>query len=103
MQEEKMISMLLVLLINTSLACSSNCYSCHNIPSDGFHDVLKTCTDCHPEHRGSDIGKCGADCFECHPVDRVISSSPKHRVLGECIDCHKKLRESDLYRSLIGG
>ncbi|TCK06508.1 hypothetical protein CLV27_0309 [Phorcysia thermohydrogeniphila] len=93
------------------LSCSSDCYKCHSsIPADKNHEVLKSCTSCHPDHDEKALSsKCGADCFDCHSVARVMSSSPAHKVIGQCIDCHKKLspKESpaveELYNQLIGG
>jgi hypothetical protein len=90
--------------------CSSDCYKCHtNIPADKTHEVLKSCTSCHPDHDEEAFNsKCGADCFDCHSVAKVMESSPAHKVIGQCIDCHKKLSGSDpaveeLYNQLIGG
>jgi hypothetical protein len=90
--------------------CSSNCYQCHtDIPSDAEHKVLKSCTDCHPDHSEESLGsKCGADCFDCHPAAKVMKSSPAHSVLSRCVDCHKKLSNenpelNELYNKLLGG
>jgi len=95
--------------IQVALSCNSDCYRCHtNIPADKVHNVLKECTSCHPNHSERALeSKCGADCFDCHSVAKVMNSSPAHKVIGQCIDCHKKLSSDptveDLYNQLIGG
>ena len=93
-----------------ALSCSSDCYRCHiSIPADENHEVLKSCSSCHPDHSEEAFkSKCGADCFDCHSVAKVMNSSPAHKVLNRCINCHKKLSGSnplfdDLYNQLIGG
>jgi hypothetical protein len=102
-----LISVILVFFcFNQSLACSSDCYQCHsNIPNDKNHRVLKTCTNCHPEHSEKDFGsKCGADCFDCHSAQKVMKSSKAHKVIKKCINCHEKLEASqynEIYRELL--
>jgi len=100
------IPLVLLLLTHSSFACSSDCYQCHSdIPSDKEHVVLKTCTDCHPEHSEEAFNsKCGADCFDCHSAKKVMESSRAHAVIRRCIDCHKNLKASEyneIYRELL--
>jgi len=90
-----------------ALACSSDCYQCHsNIPRDRNHKVLKSCTECHPNHSDRAISSCGADCFDCHSYGKVMNSSKAHRVLIKCVECHEGLKKKELpsyYRELLGG
>jgi len=104
----KLVVVLSIFSFYSSLACDSNCYNCHsNIPDDKDHEILKTCTSCHPDHSESAFsGKCGSDCFECHSISKVIGSAKEHGVLKRCISCHEKLKNSnvnDIYKGLIGG
>jgi len=101
--------LILLLLPVSGLPCSSDCYQCHErIPKDTEHEILATCTDCHPSHsEGSFDEKCGVDCFDCHPLADVIKSYPNHRVLEKCIECHSTLspepEKEKSYEKLIGG
>jgi len=83
-----------------AFACSSDCLECHpklkpleydkNNKYYKQHHFLITCVKCHPNHNEKSMGKCGADCFDCHSREKLANTPiPAHQRLRECTKCHK--------------
>jgi hypothetical protein len=89
------------------MACGSDCYQCHRVPNDFYHEPISTCTECHRGHPEESRSKaCGSDCFDCHDYKKVMELSESHKVLKECVKCHKSLKERalpDALKSFLGG
>jgi hypothetical protein len=88
----------LALFVSFLFACESSCVKCHPKLQKLYqkdnklykeHYFLKDCTKCHKDHKSGEVDKCGADCFDCHSREKVISMPIKeHQKLRSCVKCH---------------
>lgn len=87
--------LLIIMLISTLLlSCESDCTKCH-IKLDlkmNEHQELENCKTCHTKESLSNVNMgdsaCGADCFQCHNIKKLVETNKDHKVLNTCTNCH---------------
>ena len=83
------------LWVQSMVACTSDCTSCHpklDVLNDPRHQALSTCIVCHPPEnlKMSVAVGCGTDCFQCHPTQKLVQTE-QHKVITVCMACHKSM------------
>ncbi len=85
---------LLIFITTIMFACESDCTKCH-IKLDlkmNEHQSLNNCKTCHTKENLSNINMgdaaCGADCFQCHNIKKLVETDKEHKVLNTCMNCH---------------
>jgi hypothetical protein len=90
---------LLLLGLQLGFGCESDCLQCHpklqpleenrSNPLYRYHNFLKSCTKCHPNHKSGKVEECGADCFQCHSREKLVKTPViEHQKLKSCTQCH---------------
>ena len=120
-------TLILFFSYNTLYACSGDCVACHPVlqhlkTNKKDHKILDNCKKCHIDgtkiivhadakankkwfeivkadtNTSSSHTECGADCFSCHPIEKVQTIDiPEHKALGACIECHIALDKKKLF------